>query len=236
MNHSVRMKALTMPVRPPARKSQRDQALCMHRRSLLTSTAITSWYIPGLIAPLDAIRVFNRSGITFMLIGSHARGGWMDEPRASNDVDFLIAQRHHRKAVLALVHAFPRLQIAEDGRVTRLCDPSANKHPLVDLWRPFCSIFRMALRHRHTVRLEKQEFAVPTVELDMALCYARFVDLPWSDAEKYQVTHDIMLLAGVNPDIDLDKLAALGDHAFLGAGKRIVAKVKAIQQGKKVRW
>ena len=58
MNHPVRTKALTMPVRPPARKSQREQATCIHGRSLLTSTAITSWYIPRLIAPLDAIRVF----------------------------------------------------------------------------------------------------------------------------------------------------------------------------------
>ena len=171
-----------------------------------------------------------------MLIGSHARGGWMDEPRASGDVDFLISRRHHRKAVSALVKAYPRLQVIDDLHVTRLYDSAASKHPLIDLWRPFCGILRTALRHRHNAQLEKQRFAVPTVELEMALCFARFFDLPWSDGEKYQVTHDIMLLARVRLDIDLDKLAALGDHVFVGAGKRMVAKVKTIQQGKKVRW
>jgi hypothetical protein len=217
-------------------KQPKGQKTCIHGRSLLTSTAITSWYIPRLIAPLDAIRVLNRFKISFMLIGSHARGGWMDEPRASSDVDFLIARRHHRKAVLALSHAYSGLKIVEDTRVTRLHDPTASKQPLVDLWRPFCGVLRLAFRYRHNVRLEKQKFSVPTIELEMALCYARFTDLPWSAAEKYQVTHDIMLLAAVNPDVDLEKLAVLADHVFVGAGKRIVAKVKAIQEGKKVRW
>jgi hypothetical protein len=210
--------------------------LGMHARGLLTSTVITSWYIPRFVPPLDAIRLLNHSHITFMLIGSHARGGWMDEPRASNDVDFLISRRQHRKAVKALMKAYPRLQIIEDLRATRLYDPAANKHPLIDLWRPFCELLRNALRHRHPVRLEKQEFTVPTAELEVALCYAKFFDLPWSDGEKHQVIHDIMLLANVNPGLDLDKLAALGDHVRAGGGKWITAKVRAIQQGKKVRW
>ena len=210
--------------------------LCTHGRSLLTSTAITSWYIPKFVPPLDSIRVLNRCQISFMLICCHARGGWMHEPRASNDVDFLVSSRQHRKAVKALAKAYPRLQIIEDLRAIRLYDPAADTHPLIDLWRPFCGILRIALRHRHAVRLEKQEFTMPTVELDMALCCARFFDLPWSDPEKYQVTHDIMLLMKVNHGLNLDKLTALGDHVRKDGGKWIANKVRAIQQGKMVRW
>jgi hypothetical protein len=69
--------------------------VCEHSRNLLTSTAITSWYIPKHVPPIDAIRVLNKAKISIKLIGSHGVGGWREEPRASSDIDFLVAQRHH---------------------------------------------------------------------------------------------------------------------------------------------
>src|SRR5260370_2985399 len=92
-----------------------------HVRSLETSTALSNYYIPHFKAPLDIIRILNDAGVRFVLIGTHALGGWMNKPRTTHDVDVLVGARGHKKAVSALLKAFPALEpnVKDDGTQMR---------------------------------------------------------------------------------------------------------------------
>src|SRR5438270_402925 len=98
-----------------------------HRRSLATSTALSRYYMPELITPLQFIRILNAAKVRFVLMGAHAIGGWTDEPRATQDVDILVAARGVRKAVRELLAAFPHLEAEDHEVVTRLRDPETSK-------------------------------------------------------------------------------------------------------------
>jgi hypothetical protein len=78
----------------------------VHESSLATSTALSSYAMPDAVPPLDVVSVLNEAGVSFVLVGAHGLGGWMNEPRATQDVDVVVATRHHKKAVKALTDAF----------------------------------------------------------------------------------------------------------------------------------
>ena len=67
----------------------------VHQRNRATSTALSKYYVKMFIAPLDVVRVLNQAKISFVLVGFHGVGSWMDKPRATEDVDFIVASRHH---------------------------------------------------------------------------------------------------------------------------------------------
>jgi hypothetical protein len=89
---------------------------------LATSTALSSYYVMGFIPPLEVVRVLGEARVRFMLVGSHGLGGWTKKPRATADVDVLVAARDQGKAVAVLLAAFPGLAAEEQVGVTRLLD------------------------------------------------------------------------------------------------------------------
>src|SRR5260221_14047486 len=91
-----------------------------HRQSLAISTELSVYYTPNMITPLQVIRVLNAAKIRFVLMGAHAMGSWMRKPRATQDVDVLVAARSVRKAVREIQAAFPDLDAEDHEVVTRL--------------------------------------------------------------------------------------------------------------------
>jgi hypothetical protein len=77
--------------------------------SLATSTELSKYYYPMSVAPIDIIRVLNRAKVRFTLVGAHALGAWTHRPRTTHDVAVVVAARHVKKAVAALVETFPYL-------------------------------------------------------------------------------------------------------------------------------
>jgi hypothetical protein len=105
----------------------------IHRSSLETSTELTAYYLPNHPSPLEVIRALDVAKVRFLLIGSHALGGWMQKPRATSDVDVLVGVRSHARAVRALLTAFPHLRAEESQPfVTRLRYPDSES-PVIDV-------------------------------------------------------------------------------------------------------
>ena len=50
-----------------------------------------------MISPLDVITVLNREKISFVLVGAYGLAGWLKEPRATEDVDVVVAASRFRR-------------------------------------------------------------------------------------------------------------------------------------------
>lgn len=205
----------------------------IHSQSLFESTALSGYYIPDMIAPLEVITVLNAAGIRFMLLGLHGIAGWLHEPRGTKDVDVLVAARHHKKAVRALQAAFPHLEVDDQPVVTRLRHPDTKK-VLIDVMKPNQELFRDALRHSQAVSSGDQTYHIPSLEMALATKFAPMISPNRADEDKHQDAHDFILMVKSNPDLDLDKLAELGELVYPGGGNEIRDMVDRVRTGKKL--
>ncbi len=205
----------------------------IHVQSLATSSALSEYYVPNLITPLEVIRVLNAAKVRFMLFGAHGLGGWTGEPRATKDVDVLVATRGHKKAVLALSAAFPYLQAEDHEVVTRFRDPETAT-VLIDVMKPNQPLYRDALKHTHAVESSGQKYLVPALEMALAMKFSAMISLTRSDDKKHFDAGDFIRIVKANPDIDLEKLHALGQLVYDGGGEEIVEKVRQVRAGEKL--
>jgi hypothetical protein len=209
------------------------QARDVHAQSLATSSALSEYYVPNLITPLEVIRVLNAAKVRFMLLGAHGIGGWMGKPRATEDVDVLVASRGHKKAVAALLAAFPHLQADDHEGVTRFRDPETGT-VVIDVMKTNQTLYRDALKHAHSVESGGQTYSIPSLELALTTKFAAMISLTRADRDKFQDARDFMYIVDSNPDIDLEKLHALGQLVYNGGGDELVENVRKVRAGEKL--
>jgi hypothetical protein len=205
----------------------------IHSRSLATSSTLSVYYVPEHITPLEVIRVLNAAGIRFMLLGAHGLGGWMQKPRATEDVDILVGVRAHKKAVRTLLAAFPHLEAEDHEVVTRLRD-AKTRAVVIDVLKANQPLYRDALKHTHPVESGGQTYHIPSLELALAMKFAAMISLTRADRDKLQDAHDFMYIVDSNPDINLNKLHALGQLVYNGGGDEVVEKVRQVRAGEKL--
>jgi hypothetical protein len=186
-----------------------------------------------LIAPLDVIRVLNNAGVRYLLVGLHGIGGWMRKPRATEDVDVLVASRGHKKAVKALMAAFPYLEVQDEDVVTRLRDPESNV-VMIDLIKPNQPLFREVLKQGHPVTSGGQNYQIPTLEAALAMKFAPMISLNRAEEDRHQDAHDFMYMIKVNAEIDLQRLEKLGALVYPSGGKEILELVRKVRCGEKL--
>jgi hypothetical protein len=92
----------------------------VHAHSLAKATLLSSFQVAQAIPPSDVIAVLQSAGVSFVLVGAYGLGGWIKKPRATEDVDVIVAANYHKKAVKALLAAFPHLEAEDHEVVTRL--------------------------------------------------------------------------------------------------------------------
>jgi hypothetical protein len=209
------------------------EARNIHAQSLATSSALSEYYVPNLITPLEVIRVLNAIRVKFMLLGAHGLGGWTGEPRATKDVDVLVAARGHKTAVRALLAAFPHLQAEDHQVVTRLRDPETGD-VVLDVMKPNQPLYRDALKHAHPVEAGGQKYLIPSLEMALAMKFSAMISLTRADDKKHFDAGDFIRIVKVNPDIDLEKLHILGQLIYNGGGDEIVENVRKVRAGEKL--
>jgi hypothetical protein len=205
----------------------------VHAHSLAKATLLSSFQVARAIPPSDVIAVLQKADVSFVLIGAYGLTGWIQKPRATEDVDVIVAAKHHRKAIKALLAAFAHLEADDLPVVTRLRDRETHT-VAIDVMRPNQQLFGEVFKHTHTVSLEGQTFRIPSLEMALAMKFEPMVSVHRSDADKFQDAHDFMYMVKSNPKIDLAKLEALGDFVYPGGGKEIVEKVRQVRAGEKL--
>jgi hypothetical protein len=206
----------------------------VHGWSLATSTALAGYYVKGFISPLDVIRVLQTTGARFMLVGAHGLGGWIGAPRATQDVDVLVGTRGYKKAVKALLAAFPHLKADDEEVMTRFRDPESGK-VVIDLIKPNQPLYAVALKHTHTVEVEGETYDIPSLEMALAMKFGPMVSPNRVIEKKYQDAHDFIQMVKANAEIDLEQLAELGELVYPGGGKEIVTLVAQARAGERLK-
>src|SRR5687768_9825532 len=91
------------------------------------STKLSEYYVKNFIPPHRIARILNKNNVPYVLAGAHGINTWLEEPRATQDVDIIVAIRHDKKVVRLLLEAFPQLTAEHHEVVTRLRDPESGK-------------------------------------------------------------------------------------------------------------
>jgi len=207
-------------------------AASVHEQSLSTATQIGRFQMAEIITPYQVIAVLNRAKISFVLVGAYGLAGWM-EPRATQDVDVVVAIKQVKKAVRLLTDAFPNLEAEDVEVVVRLRDRSSGK-VRVDVMKPTQQPYREIFKHVTKVAAEGQEYRVPTLEMALTCKFAPMISLARADAKKYQDAHDFIVMVQQNSDVDLNKLEQLGELIYSGGGKEILELVRRVRAGEKL--
>jgi hypothetical protein len=69
----------------------------------------------------------------------------------------------------------------------------------------------------------------------LAMKFAPMISLTREDKKKHQDAHDFIQMVEVNPDIDLEQLAGLGELVYPGGGKELVEKVRQVRAGESLK-
>jgi hypothetical protein len=185
------------------------------------------------IPPLDIIRVLNEAKVRFMLAGAHGIGGYLDETRATQDVDIVVGYRQHQKATRALLAAYPHLQPDDQEVVVRLRDPESGK-VLIDVMKSTQPLFKEALKHTRTIEAEGESYKIPSLEMALAMKFGPMVSIVRVDEKKHLDASDFIKIVKNNLDIDLELLAQLGELVYPGGGMEIVELVRKVRAGEKL--
>jgi hypothetical protein len=186
-----------------------------------------------MIEPAQVIRVLNANKISFVLVGLHGLSVWMREPRGTKDVDVIVMLKQVKKAVRALIEAFPNLEPVDLEVVTRLKDKETDD-VLIDVMKPVQQPARSVFKNYVAVKEKGQAYRIPTLEMGLVLKFAPMISLNRADEDKYQDAHDFIRMVKNNAEIKIEVLEELGELVYSGGGKEILELVRKVRAGEKL--
>lgn len=82
-------------------------------------------------------------------------------------------------------------------------------------------LFRVNFKNTAEIDLHGQRCRIPSLEMGLALKFAPMIRLHRRAADKHQDAHDFIRMVEANSDIDLAKLATLGELVYPGGAARV---------------
>jgi hypothetical protein len=188
--------------------------------------------VRNIVTPQQVITVLNRERISFVLVGAHGIGGWLSEPRATQDVDVVVAERHVKKATRVLLAKYPHLEARDEEVVVRLQDRET-RSVLIDLMKPR-ALYRETFKHTHTVTVRGQRYRIASLEMALAMKFAAMISPNRLEEKRLQDAADFIAVVRRNLGIDLPILARLGNSVYNGGGAEICDMVHKVRAGEKL--
>ena len=204
----------------------------IHDRCLTKAAQLSGYQVPNGISPLEVIRVLNQAQVSFVLVGSYGLAGWLNKPRATQDVDVVASSRHVKKAVAVLSAAFPQLVPDVQPRMIRLRNRETQEG-VIDVLRPAPEPFRRVFRHTRNAVSGGHRYRVPSLEMAVAMKFACLVNSDRGCAEKHQDAHDFIGIVKQNAALDGKKLSELASLIYPAGGKDVLEMVRRILAGEK---
>jgi hypothetical protein len=208
-----------------------------HLQALHIGSEVTKWFRkerePHVldVTPENVIAALNRHGIKPVLMGTHGLNVYRDEPRATQDVDVLVTKRNVHKAIRVLDDAFPYLEIMENTAVARFLNPVTQK-VVLDVMKPSSQAIQIVFRH--TVPIGETH-RIPDLEMALTSKFAAMMSPTRRQDKKLLDAGDFTnMLLHNRAAVDLQKLKHLGGKVLPGGGKRILALVTDIDEGRTI--
>jgi hypothetical protein len=178
------------------------------------------------IQPKEVIKILNKAKVKFTLVGAHGIAGWLEQPRASQDVD-VIVHSAHKAAVQAIHKAFPKLTAVDATVVTRFIDPATNL-AVIDLMRPQSDLHEAV--KDYSVQVGKSH-RVPSLDMALALKFAAIESPNREVNKKRQDKVDFVSMVYAHGDeIAEDILFSLGEMVKSGGGKEILELINEARE------
>jgi len=181
--------------------------------------------------PEEIVPVLKAAEVDFVLVGAHGIAGWLEEPRATQDVDFLIRQKGKAKASEAILRKYKDLELEKHRDVWRYL--REGKYVL-DLMFDTSPLYKRVLTEFVESPLGRRKIKVPKVEAALAMKFAAMTGFYRKDKKKYLDASDFIGLVENNKQIDLSLLADLGELVYPGGGMEAVDYVKDVRAGKRL--
>lgn len=206
-----------------------------HARGMRISVGLTSDYRQTHqkqamdIKPQDVIDVLIAAGVKkWVLMGLHGYVGYLPQPRATQDVDVLIAHSDRKRAVKAVREAWPALVVEELEPVVRFKDPhdcfnDGKPKPVIDLMLPSSRVNEAILNEKEFVVVDPQtQHFIPVVEAALASKYSAMISDFREWEKKQQDAVDFRRVARANySNVNRERLRKLGEFVFSGGGAEI---------------
>src|SRR5262245_45130674 len=132
-------------------------------RHVAKSAVLSELQMPQVIPLGDVIRVLNEAGISFVLAGAHGLAGWRKKPRATEDVDVVVALRQVKKAVRVLLEAFPQLEEVDLPLLVRLRH-RGSEDVAIDVMKPVQQPYIEVFKHTKKVSTNGLTYRIPTLK------------------------------------------------------------------------
>jgi len=175
----------------------------------------------------EVVDVLTRAGVKqWVLMGLHGCAGYLPEPRATQDVDVLIAYSERRRAEKAIIEQWPSLAVRRYSEVVRFGDPAdrdqeGRPRPLIDLMMPYSEFQRTILRE-HVITDPGTGHRIPTLEAALVSKYAAMISIYRSRERKEYDAADFRRMVRANYErIDRPTLTQLADQVYEGGGEEI---------------
>jgi len=202
-------------------------------RHVEKSAILSKQQMPFVIPVADVVRVLNKARISFVIVGAHGLAGWRKKPRATEDVDVVVAARQVKKAVRVLLAAFPHLEPVELPVVVRLRERETGD-VAIDVMKPVQQPYVEVFRHTHKITTEGQTYRVPSLEMGLVMKFSSMTSLYRADADKYLDAHDFITMVRENADLDTRKLSELASLMYPDGGKNILEMLRSARAGEKL--
>jgi len=184
------------------------------------------------LAPEDLIPVLNAAKVNFVLAGAHGFAGWLSEPRATQDVDFIIRTKDRRKASDAILEAVSDTTLEEHPVVWRIKRGEAY---VADLMFTNAPLFeRIHAKEYLAKKLGRYTAKVPKLEAAMAMKFAAMVGHHRQLPKKLRDAGDFADMVLHNKKLDVKLLVELGELVYEGGGKEIVKIVGDVKAGRRL--
>ncbi len=202
----------------------------VHHRLLEKSAVLSSYQMPKVILPVDVIRVLDKAGIGFVLVGAYGVAGWRKEARATEDVDVIVPARQIKKAVAVLLEAFSDLEAVDLPMVVRL-RVRGTKDVAIDVMKPVQQPYREVFKHTATAKSGRWTYRVPSLEMAIVMKFSAMVSLYRAAEDKYQDAHDFILMVKQNPGLDEKTLSELAGLIYPDGGRDVLELVRQARAG-----
>jgi hypothetical protein len=184
------------------------------------------------VAPADLIPALQAAKVDFVLAGAHGIAGWLSEPRATQDVDFIIRVKDRKKAAEAILKVLKDAEVEQHPVVWRF---KRNGQYVADLMFTNSPLFERVYKSEFVEKkIGRLTAKVPKLEACLAMKFASMIGHHRQDHKRYLDMADFVAMLNSNKKTEMTLLRELGELVYEGGGKEIAKMVEDVRAGRRL--